>query len=70
MPIIIGLVIVGGILILLTGKKEEDPITPPPQLDEKNLDSPSGEQVNVEEIRRLRRELRHQLAKRKKNSQT
>jgi hypothetical protein len=54
----------------LTGKKEEDPITPPPQLDENNLDSPSGEQVNVEEIRRLRRELRHQLAKRKKNSQT
>lgn len=67
MPFIIGIVIVGGILILLT--KDDDKKEPEaPKLKDNNADSTSVETVNVEEIRRLRRELRHQLAQKKKNN--
>lgn len=67
MPFVIGIVIVGGILVLLVGgddKKETE--TPEPK--DNNTDSSSDESVNVNEIRRLRRELRHQLSQKKKNS--
>lgn len=65
MPIIAGVAIVGGILMLFVAavsSKEEDE-----KSSDKKPETPSGDQVNVEEIRRLRRELRHQL-KIKKNS--
>jgi len=67
-PIHKGILFVGGFLVLIgvieaaTNGDEENP--------DKEPESPEGDQVNVEEIRRLRRELRHQLAKKKKNSTT
>lgn len=67
-PIHKGILFVGGFLVLIgvieaaTSGEEENP--------DKEPESPEGDQVNVEEIRRLRRELRHQLAKKKKNSTT
>lgn len=66
MPIILGIVFIGGILILLVKGNEDSEESK--ELNDKNTNSPSGEQVNVEEIRRLRRELRHQLAIKKKNN--
>lgn len=62
---IIGAAVVGGILLLFTSNNEESKESK--ELPQKS-DTPSGDQVNVEEIRRLRRELRHQLAIKKKNS--
>lgn len=67
-PLHYGILFVGGFLVLLgvieaaSGEEEENP--------DKKPESPEGDQVNVEEIRRLRRELRQQLAKKKKNTPT
>lgn len=66
MPIILGIVFIGGILILLVKGNEDSEESK--ELKDKNTNTPSGVEVNVEEIRRLRRELRHQLAIKKKNS--
>ena len=67
-PLHYGILFVGGFLVLIGAIAAESNEV------EENLDkepeSPEGDQVNVEEIRRLRRELRHQLAKKKKNSAT
>lgn len=66
MPLILGLVFIGGFLVLLVSTDKED--EKPKDLEDKNTKSPEGDQVNVEEIRRLRRELRHQLSIKKKSS--
>lgn len=67
-PLHYGILFVGGFLVLIGAIAAESNEV------EENLDkepeSPEGDQVNVEKIRRLRRELRHQLAKKKKNSTT
>ena len=67
-PLHYGILFVGGFLVLIGAIAAESNEV------EENLDkepeSPEGDQVNVEEIRRLRRELRHQLAKKKKISTT
>lgn len=66
MPIILGIAFIGGILVLIVKGLEDS--NEPKELQDKNTNSPEGEQVNVEEIRRLRRELRHQLNLKKKNT--
>lgn len=66
MPLILGLVFIGGFLVLLVSTDKEDEKSK--DLEDKNTKSPEGDQVNVEEIRRLRRELRHQLSIKKKSS--
>lgn len=66
-PLIAGLVFVGGILVLLFSSDEEDS-EKKDELNDKNTNSPEGEKVNVEEIRRLRRELRHQMKMKKKST--
>lgn len=65
MPIIAGIAIVGGILMLFVGavSSQKDG-----ESQDKKPETPSGDQVNVEEIRRLRRELRHQLRIKKNSS--
>jgi hypothetical protein len=69
-PLHYGILFVGGFLVLIgvvaanSGEEEEIPEQKPKSLNE------SSDQVNVEEIRRLRRELRQQLAKKKKNTPT
>ena len=67
-PLHYGILFVGGFLVLIgaiaaeSNEVEENP--------DKEPESPEGDQVSVEKVRRLRRELRHQLAKKKKNSTT
>lgn len=67
-PLHYGILFVGGFLVLIgaivADSSEED------ENKDKKPDQPEGDQVNVDEIRRLRRELRHQLAKKKKNTPT
>lgn len=61
-PLVQGIVFVGGFILLIgtmIAASEDD------ELKDKEPDTPEGDQVNVEEIRRLRRELRHQLKKKK-----
>jgi len=63
MPFIIGASIVGGILILwsaLTQESDEEKAT-----KAKNS-SPSGEKFDVDRMRTLRRELKHQMRLKKK----
>lgn len=67
MPIIAGIAFIGGILILLMTSKDEDTKKEDESIDDSN-NSPEGEKVDVEKIRSLRRELRHQLSKKKKIS--
>jgi len=62
--IIVGASIVGGILLLLATKEDEESEKSEDPSTKKN--SSLDEQINVEEIRRLRRELRHQVALKKK----
>jgi hypothetical protein len=63
-PLHYGILFVGSFLVLIgaiaadSNEKEES--------KDKKPESPEGDQVNVDEIRRLRRELRHQLTKKKK----
>jgi hypothetical protein len=66
-PLHYGLLFVGGFLVLIGVVSSSDETEENP---EKLPESPEGDQVNLEEIRRLRRELRHQLAKKKKNTPT
>lgn len=67
-PLHYGILFVGGFLVLIgviaTDSNEEE------ESQDKKPETPEGDQVNVEEIRRLRRELRHQLAKKKKTLPT
>lgn len=66
-PIVQGILFVGGFIVLIgtiVAAANEDE-----ESQDKKPETPEGDQVNVEEIRRLRRELRHQL-KKKKNSPT
>ena len=53
MPIILGIVFIGGILVLLVKGDEDSEDSK--ELKDKNTNSPEGEQVNVEEIRQIGR---------------
>lgn len=55
---IVGASIVGGILILIMADEDEEENKTPDNKDPKT--SQSKDSFNVDEIRRLRRELRHQ----------
>jgi hypothetical protein len=68
MPIIAGIAFIGGILILLMTSNDEDSDKENESDDKQSNNSPEGEKVDVEKIRSLRRELRHQLSKKKKIS--
>jgi hypothetical protein len=62
-PIVQGILFVGGFIVLIgtiVAAANEDE-----EIQDKKPETPEGDQVNVEEIRRLRRELRHQLKKKK-----
>lgn len=67
-PLIAGLVFVGGILVLLMASDDEDEKKEEENPKQKNLFPDSETKINVEEIRRLRRELRHQMALKKKST--
>jgi hypothetical protein len=65
MPIILGVFFIGGILFLITSAVGGTP--------KENPELPKGEKepsFSQEEIRRLRRELRHQTAMKKKTLST
>jgi len=67
-PLIAGLVFVGGILVLLFSSDDEDKEKEVENPKQKSLFPEMETKVNVEEIRRLRRELRHQMALKKKST--
>jgi len=67
-PLHYGILFVGSFLVLV-GVMVADSVEEDENKDKKP-ESPEGDQVNVDEIRRLRRELRHQLAKKKKTLPT
>lgn len=64
-PIIAGLAFIGGILVLLMASDEDEEGKDP---NDKSNKSSEDDKVDVEKIRTLRRELRHQLSKKKKTS--
>jgi len=67
-PLHYGILFVGGFLVLIGVMSYEEDENK--ELEDKKPETPEGDQVNVDEIRRLRRELRHELAKKKKNTPT